>query len=85
MDHSKFEDLEKKLRGEIIVNKLSDGFDIFAQFKIIKLNSPPLSIAPCVELHILVREMMDYETPYQRCWGQIENFGKMKYTTYSGQ
>ena len=54
MDHSKFEDLEKNLKGEAIVNKLSDDFDILAQFKMIKSNYPPLSISPCVEIHILV-------------------------------
>ena len=55
MDHSKFEGLEKKLKGESIVNKLSNDFDILAQFKMIKSNSPFLSISPCVELQILVR------------------------------
>ena len=50
MDHSKFEDLEKKLKGKSIVNKLLDDFDILAQLKVIKSNFPPISISPCVEL-----------------------------------
>ena len=55
IEHSKFEDLKKNLTGEAIVNKLPDDFDILAQFKMIKSNSPPLYISPCVELHVLVR------------------------------
>ena len=82
MDHSKFEDLEKHLQREAIVNKLSNDFNILDQFKVIKSNFPPISFSSCVELKVLVKEMMEYEIPPQNCWDQIDKFGKMKYTTY---
>ena len=67
MDHSKFEDMDKILKGEAIVDKLLDDFDILAQIKMIKENSPPISILACVELQVMVREMMEYEAPSQNC------------------
>ena len=36
MDHSKFEYIEKGLKGEVIINKLSDDFNILDQFKVIE-------------------------------------------------
>ena len=36
MDHSMFEDLEKSLKGEAIVNQLLNDFDILAQLKVMK-------------------------------------------------
>ena len=59
MGHSKFEDLEKNLKGEAMVNKLSDDFDILAQFKVIKSNFLPICISSCLELQVLVKEMME--------------------------
>ena len=40
MDHSKFDNLEKGLKGEIIVNKLFDGFELVLLFRRIKSNLP---------------------------------------------
>ena len=63
MDHSKFEDMDKNLKGEVVVDNLSDDFDILAQIKMIKENSPAISISSCVELQVMVREMMEYKAP----------------------
>ena len=79
LDHSKFENMEKGLKGEVIVNKLSDDFYVLGQFQVIKSNIPPISFTSCVELQVLLREMVDYEIPSQNCWNQVARLGKMKY------
>ena len=67
------------------MNKLSDDFDILAQIKMIKENYPPISISACVELQVMVREMMEYKSPSQNCCDHIVQFRKMKYMAYPGQ
>lgn len=84
MDHSKFEDIEKGLKGEVIINNLSNDFNILDQFQVIKSNLPLISISSCVELQVLLREVMDYEIPSQSCWDQVKKLGRMKYTAYQG-
>ena len=81
----KIGDMDINLKGEAVVDKLSDDFDILAQIKMINTNSPPISTSKCVELQVMVREMMEYETPSQNYWDHIEKFIKMKYKAYPGQ
>lgn len=50
MDHSKFEDTEKRLKGEVIINKLSNDFNVLDQFQLIKSNLPSIYISSCVQL-----------------------------------
>lgn len=45
MDHSKFEDMENRLKGEVIVNMLFNYFNILDQFQVIKSNLLPISIS----------------------------------------
>lgn len=79
MDHSKFEDMEKGLKGEVIINKLSDDFSILDQFQVIKTTLPHIFYTSSVELEILSIEMEHYEIPSQASWKEVERFGKMKY------
>ena len=43
MDHSKFEDLVKGLRGKVIIEKLTEDFEILDQFLVIKKRLPAMS------------------------------------------
>ena len=58
MAHSKFEGLDQGLMGETIVNKLVDDFYIFSKSKF-----HSISYAPCVELQVLIKEMINCEIP----------------------
>ena len=68
MDHVKFQDLEKGLKGEVIIDKLNNDFHVLNHFHLIKLTLPPISYVSCVELELLSREMMDYEIPSIMFW-----------------
>ena len=46
MDHSKFDNLEKGLKREIIVNKLFDDFELVLLFRRIKENLPSVTHGP---------------------------------------
>ena len=52
------------------------------QFKLIKLNFPHVSYATCVELQVLIKEMVDYEIPTQEQWKVIEKISKTKYKVH---
>ena len=78
MDHVKFQDMEKGLKGEVIIDKLSDDFHVLNQFQLIKSTLPPISYVSRVELQLLSREMMDYEIYSIIFWTKIERFGNLK-------
>ena len=54
-DHAKFQDMEKKLKGEVVIEKLKYDFHLLNQFQLIKSTLPPLSCESYVELEILSR------------------------------
>jgi hypothetical protein len=68
MDHLKFEGMEENLKGTSLVEYLSTDFDILNQFKTVKTRLPTITYATCIDLEILIKEMMDYETPSDLQW-----------------
>ena len=60
MDHSRFEDLDEVLKGETVVEMLAIDFEILNKFKIIKLGFHVMLYASCIDLEILIKQMMDY-------------------------
>lgn len=79
MDHSKFEDLKIWLDGNVVVDKLTEDFEILSEFREIKTGLPPISYKSCIELEVLIKEMMDYDIPSQVWWKEVERLGKMEY------
>jgi hypothetical protein len=78
MDHSKFEGLEENLKGPSLVEYLAANFDILNQFKIVKIGLPTMSYTTCIDLEILIKEMMDYDIPFDSQWKEIVWLGKTK-------
>jgi hypothetical protein len=78
MDHSKFEAMVESLKGPSLVEYLATDFEILNQFKTVKTGLSIMSYAMCIELDILIKEMMDYETPSDSQWKEIVWLGKMK-------
>lgn len=56
-DHSNFEDLERNIRGEVIVAKLGDLFDLLNMAKRIKFPKPV--VEHYVDLELLALQMME--------------------------
>jgi hypothetical protein len=63
MDHFNFEILEENLKGTNVVEYLTTYFEILNQFKTMKIGLSTMNYASCVDLKILIEEMMDYEIP----------------------
>ena len=79
MDHSKFEDLVKGLTRKIIVEKLTEDFEVLQKFLIIRRGLPTVSYEAYVDLEVSIREMTEYDTPNAEQWRIVEGFGKTKY------
>ena len=75
--------MEGNVNGEVIIDKLCDGFGILDQFQIIKEALPSISFSSCVELEVLQKEMVNFELPLQKQTNEVEKFGNMKYTIYN--
>jgi FtsZ-binding cell division protein ZapB len=78
MDHSKFEAIEKSLKGPSLVEYLAIDFKILNKFKTVKVGLPTISYATCINLEILIKEMMDYKIPSDSQWKEIMWLGKTK-------
>ena len=79
MDHSKFEDMEEILKGPSLVEYLATDFEILNKFKTVKVGLPNMSYATCIDLEILIKEMMDYEIPSDVQWKELVWLGKKKW------
>ena len=43
---------------------LTTNFEILNQFKTVKIGLPTMSYATCIDIEILIKEMMDYKIPF---------------------
>ncbi len=68
MDASRFQDLEKILLGNVVINKLLNHFEILDRFKILVHKLPPLSFASCITLEVLIKEMTDHVITTDEQW-----------------
>ena len=71
-DHSNFEDLEGNLRGEFLVVKLVDMFDLLNMAKRIKLPNP--KIEEYINLELLAIQMKELMLPTKN---QFKELAKM--------
>ena len=78
MDHSRFEDLDEVLKGATLLEMSDIDFEILNKFKIIKLGFHVMSYVSCINLEILIKEMMDYDVPSELEWKEIVRLGKTK-------
>jgi hypothetical protein len=78
MDHSKFETLEENLKGATLVQHLITDSEILNPFKVVKIGLPVMTYASCIDLEILIKEMIDYDIPSDFQWNEIVQLGKRK-------
>ena len=83
MDHSKFDDLQKGLTGKVIVDKLTEDFEILQKFLIIRGGLPKVSYEAYMELEVSIQEMIEYDVPSVEQCRAIEIFRKTKYILHS--
>ena len=70
--------MEGTLKGEDIMNKFEDDFDILCQIKNIRKILPPISFSKCVELEVIAQEMSSYTIPSKSHWMEVYKFSKLK-------
>ena len=80
VNHDKFQDMEGTLKGEDILNKLEDDYDILSQLNHIRKSLPPISFSNCMELEVLAREIQAYNVPSKAQWMEIDKFVNLKLT-----
>ena len=67
--------MDKHLKGQIIVEKLTEDFDLLSEFRLIQKNMHTPSYAQSVVLKLITKEMMAYNYPLQNQWSIISMFG----------
>jgi hypothetical protein len=76
IDHSKFENLEENLKGATLVEHLITDFEILNRFKIVKIRLQVMKYVSCIDLDILLKEMVDFDIPFDLQWKEIVQLGK---------
>jgi len=66
------------LKGPNLVEYLITNFEILNQFKTVKIGLSTMTYATCIDLDILIKEMMDYDLPFDLQWKEIVQLGKTK-------
>ena len=74
-EDSKFNDLEKHLKGHVIVDKLKDDFYLLCKFRMIVKNFPPPSYSKHNDMEVLTKEMVTYEYHIEIHWEKIVKLG----------
>lgn len=64
------------MKGQTVVEKLNEDFDLLSKFKLIQKNIQTPSYAHSVEFDVVTREMMAYEYSLTNQWKTISKFGK---------
>ena len=66
------------MKGATLVEHMITDFEILNHFKIVKLGLPFMSYASWIDLDILIKEMIDYDIPFDLQWKEIVRMGKTK-------
>ena len=66
------------MKGATLVEYLIIDFEILNQFKTMKIGLPVMTYASCIDLEILIKEMLDYNIPSDLQWKDIVQLGKTK-------
>jgi hypothetical protein len=78
MDYSKLEAMDESLKGPSLVEYLATDFEILNQFKTMKIGLSIMSYSTCINLEILIKEMVDYKIPSDSQWKEILWLGKTR-------
>lgn len=68
-DHSHFENLEGNLRGDVVVQKLGNVFDLFNLIR--QINFPPPLIEECIDLEIEAQQFVIIELPRKNHFKEV--------------
>ena len=71
--------MTKGLTRKVIIETLTDDFEIFEWFLITQKIIPPISYTQYMELDVSIKEMMDCDLLNHEQWKAMEKFGKTKY------
>ena len=63
LNHANFEGMNGGLKGEVIIDKRSEDFELLAQFMAVKLDLPTIVHNPLIELDVILKELFEMETP----------------------
>ena len=68
-DHSQFENLEGNLKGEVVVQKLGNVFDLFNLVR--QVNFPPPLIEEYIDLEIEAQQLVNIELPSKNHFKEV--------------
>ena len=66
------------MKGEVIVIKLNDDFELLTQFRMIKSSLPAIGHSPLIDLDVSLKEMFEMEIVTDQLWKDIHKFGSQQ-------
>ena len=80
MNHQVFQYIDRILKGETVVEKLKNDFDILSQLRMVQSQLSPITLVESHNIEVLAQEMQAYEIPNKLQLEEIEKFSKLKYS-----
>ena len=71
LNHANFEGMNGGIKGEVIINKLSEDFELLVQFMTIKSDISAIGHIPLIELDVIQSELFEMATPLDQQWKDI--------------
>ena len=71
LNHAKFNGMNGGLKGEIIIDKLNEDFELLVQFMTIKSDLHAIGHSLVIELDVILKELFEMATPTNQQWKNI--------------
>ena len=78
LNHANFKGMDGGIKGEVIVGKPNDEFDLLTQFRVIKSSLPVIGHSPLIDLDVSLKEMFEMEIVTDQLWKDIHKFGSQQ-------
>ena len=71
VNHANFEGMNGGIKGEVIINKLSEDFEPLAQFMTFKSDLRVIGHSPLIDLDVILKDLFEMATPTDQQWKDI--------------
>ena len=71
INDTKFEGMNGGLKGEVIIDKLNEDFELLETLMTVKSDLPAIAHFPLIDLDVILKELFEMATPTDQQWKYI--------------
>ena len=78
VNHAKFEGMDGGIKGGVVVNKLSEEFELLNQLRMITYILPTIIYNPLIDLEVVLKELFEMTIPTDQLWEDIHRLSSQR-------